>query len=97
MMNNDKKIICQNKKAHHEYFIEETYECGIVLQGTEIKSIRLGKTQEYQNKKFLTTDSIAQFVEYVRDKTNINIEIKTRMVRTPKIILFIFRVFSNCS
>ena len=44
MMNNDKKIICQNKKAHHEYFIEETYECGIVLQGTEIKSIRLGKT-----------------------------------------------------
>ena len=34
---------CQNKKAHHEYFIEDTYECGIVLVGTEIKSIRLGK------------------------------------------------------
>ena len=38
-----KKIICQNKKAHHEYFIMDTYECGIALMGTEIKSIRLGK------------------------------------------------------
>lgn len=40
---NNKKIICQNKKAYYEYFVEEIYQCGIVLQGTEIKSIRLGK------------------------------------------------------
>ena len=40
---NNKKIICQNKKAHHEYFIEDIYQCGIVLHGTEIKSIRQGK------------------------------------------------------
>ena len=31
-----------NRKAHHDYFIDETYECGIVLTGTEIKSIRNG-------------------------------------------------------
>ena len=37
------KIIAQNKKARHDYFIEETYEAGIVLVGTEVKSIRLGK------------------------------------------------------
>ncbi|HEY8364878.1 MAG TPA: SsrA-binding protein SmpB [Haloplasmataceae bacterium] len=37
------KIIAQNKKAYHDYFIEDTYEAGIVLVGTEIKSIRLGK------------------------------------------------------
>lgn len=43
MNKSNKKIITQNKKAHHEYFIEDTYECGIVLVGTEIKSIRLGK------------------------------------------------------
>lgn len=36
------KIIAQNKKTYHDYFIEETYEAGIVLQGTEIKSIRKG-------------------------------------------------------
>ncbi|PWI57869.1 SsrA-binding protein SmpB [Sulfoacidibacillus thermotolerans] len=37
------KIVAQNKKATHDYFIEETFEAGIVLTGTEIKSIRAGK------------------------------------------------------
>ena len=42
-MHDNIKIICQNKKANHDYFIQDTLECGIVLTGTEIKSIRLGK------------------------------------------------------
>jgi len=37
------KIIASNKKVSHDYFILETHECGIVLKGTEIKSVRLGK------------------------------------------------------
>lgn len=37
------KVLAQNKKATHDYFIEETIEAGIVLTGTEIKSIRQGK------------------------------------------------------
>ncbi|KKB38643.1 SsrA-binding protein SmpB [Bacillus thermotolerans] len=37
------KTVAQNKKARHDFFIEETYEAGIVLQGTEIKSIRAGR------------------------------------------------------
>ena len=37
------KIVAQNKKARHEYFIENTYEAGIQLKGTEIKSVRAGK------------------------------------------------------
>jgi len=37
------KTISQNKKARHEYFIIETYEAGIELFGTEVKSVRLGK------------------------------------------------------
>ena len=37
------KPIAQNRKASHDYFIEDTYEAGIVLQGTEIKSIRAGR------------------------------------------------------
>ncbi len=37
------KIIATNKKAYHDYFVEETYEAGIVLVGTEVKSVRLGK------------------------------------------------------
>lgn len=36
------KTITKNKKAYHEYFVEESFECGIALSGTEIKSIRAG-------------------------------------------------------
>ncbi len=36
------KIVAKNSKAHHDYFIEEKYEAGIELAGTEVKSIRLG-------------------------------------------------------
>ncbi len=37
------KIICVNRKARHDYFIEETYEAGLVLTGSEVKSLREGK------------------------------------------------------
>ena len=38
-----KKILVTNKKARHDYFIDEVYECGIELKGTEVKSIRQGR------------------------------------------------------
>ncbi len=41
-MSGNKKIISTNKKAYHDYFVEETIECGIVLAGTEVKSLRRG-------------------------------------------------------
>ena len=37
------KVIARNKKARHEYFIEDTYEAGVVLTGTEVKSLREGR------------------------------------------------------
>lgn len=37
------KLIANNKKAYHDFFIDETYECGIALHGTEVKSMRRGK------------------------------------------------------
>ena len=37
------KVVCQNRKAFHDYAIEETFEAGIVLTGTEVKSLREGK------------------------------------------------------
>lgn len=37
------KVLAQNKKARHDYFVEDTLECGIALQGTEVKSIRNGQ------------------------------------------------------
>ena len=38
-----KKLVCNNKKAYHDYFVEEKFEAGLVLCGTEVKSLRLGK------------------------------------------------------
>src|SRR5690606_26806612 len=40
---NGRKIIAQNKRARHDYHIEDVYEAGIVLQGTEVKSLRAGR------------------------------------------------------
>jgi SsrA-binding protein len=38
-----RKLVCNNKKAYHDYFIEEKFEAGLELFGTEVKSLRLGK------------------------------------------------------
>ena len=43
MANEGMKLIANNKKAYHDYFIEEKYEAGLVLHGTEVKSLRQGK------------------------------------------------------
>lgn len=41
-MSDDVKVLIRNKKAWHEYFIEDSYEAGIALEGNEVKSIRAG-------------------------------------------------------
>lgn len=43
MAKKEKKLVANNKKAYHDFFIDEVYEAGIVLTGTEIKSVRQGK------------------------------------------------------
>ena len=42
-MKRERKLVANNKKARHDYFIDEVYEAGIVLTGTEIKSVRQGR------------------------------------------------------
>lgn len=63
--NNDTNIIATNRKAYHDYFIEDTYEAGIVLVGSEVKSLRL------KNVSFV--DSYIQISGY--DVTLINLNI----------------------
>jgi SsrA-binding protein len=48
------KIIAKNKRASYDYFLEEKYEAGMVLQGTEVKSLRAGKCT--MNEAFCTVD-----------------------------------------
>lgn len=55
------KLIANNKKAFHDYFIEEKYECGVELYGTEIKSIRQGKCSVKE--AYVSIDHGEAFVE----------------------------------
>ena len=43
MAKEEMKLVANNKKAYYDYFIEEKYEAGLVLHGTEVKSLRMGK------------------------------------------------------
>jgi SsrA-binding protein len=52
------KIICKNQRAGYDYFLEDKYECGISLLGTEVKSLRLGKG--IINEAFVTIDSAGE-------------------------------------
>lgn len=49
------KIICKNQRAGYDYFLEDKYECGMALVGTEVKSMRLGKG--IINEAYVTIDS----------------------------------------
>ena len=55
------KLVANNKKAYHDYFIEEKYEAGIELFGTEVKSIRQGKCSIKE--AYVTIDNGEAFVE----------------------------------
>ena len=55
------KIIAQNKKARYEYFILETYECGIELFGTEVKSVRDGKVNIAES--YATVNNFEVFIK----------------------------------
>lgn len=49
------KLICQNKRASYDFFLEEKYEAGLVLQGTEVKSLRSGNAKI--NESFISIDN----------------------------------------
>ena len=57
------KNLATNKKARHEYFIEETYECGIELKGTEVKSLRMGRVNLKDG--FASVDNSEVFLKQV--------------------------------
>ena len=57
------KLIANNKKAYHDYFIEDKYEVGIVLHGTEVKSLRMGKCSIKES--FIHADHGEIYIEHM--------------------------------
>ena len=85
MVDGARKVIAQNRKARHEYFIEDTLEAGLVLTGSEVKSLRLGRcsigesyAQEENGELFLRSAHIASY-----DPARVNHE----PLRTRKLLL----------
>ena len=56
------KMIANNKKAYHDYFILDTYEAGIVLHGTEVKSLRMGNAA---SRSLLSTLKMGKYLSMV--------------------------------
>ena len=50
------KLVANNKKAYFDYFIEDTFEAGLVLHGTEVKSLRMGKCSIKESFKRVEND-----------------------------------------
>ncbi|MDD6133899.1 MAG: SsrA-binding protein SmpB [Selenomonadaceae bacterium] len=61
--NSSIKIACENRKARHDYFIHETFETGLALQGTEVKSLRAGKANLKDSYAVIKNNEI--FVEHM--------------------------------
>lgn len=80
------KLIANNKKAYHDYFIEDKYEAGIVLHGTEVKSLRMGKCSIKES--FIHADHGEIYIEHMHiapyEKGNI---FNKDPLRTRKLLL----------
>lgn len=81
-----KKILATNKKARHDYFIDEVFECGIELKGTEVKSIRQGRVNLKEG--YASVDNSEVFLKQVHispyDQGN---RFNVNPLRTRKLLL----------
>ena len=73
MSKESKKLIANNKKAYHEYFLEEKYEAGIALHGTEVKSLRMGKCSVKEAFVRIENDEVIIYQMHISPYENGNI------------------------
>ena len=79
--------IAENKKAFHDYFVEERYEAGIVLEGWEVKSIRAGRVQIKEAYVIVKDGEVWLLGCHISPLTTASTHIKPDPVRTRKLLL----------
>ncbi len=79
--------IVDNKKAFHDYFIEERFEAGLVLEGWEVKSIRAGRVQLKEAYVIVRNGEIFLFGAHISPLTTASTHIHPDPVRTRKLLL----------
>lgn len=84
---NDHPSIAENRKARYEYFIEETYEAGLALQGWEVKSLRAGRAQLKEAYVFLRGGEAFLFGAHISPLPTASTHVLPDPIRTRKLLL----------
>ena len=84
---NESATIAENRKARHEYFIEETYEAGLSLQGWEVKSLRAGRVQLKEAYVFVKDAEAFLFGAHVSALPTASTHVIPDPIRTRKLLL----------
>jgi SsrA-binding protein len=84
---NTNQTIAVNRKAHHEYLIEERFEAGIVLEGWEVKSLRAGKTQLDQSYVIIKNSEVWLIGGQITPLQTVSTHITPDPQRTRKLLL----------
>lgn len=85
-MSDDQKTIVTNRSAYHQYYIEDTYEAGIVLRGTEVKSVMAGKIQLKESYVSIRDDELWLFGAHISPYKHGNIH-NHEPIRTRKLLV----------
>ena len=89
--NNEKKdeerLIAVNRRARHDYFIEETYEAGLALQGWEVKSLREGRAQIAEAYVIVRNEEAFLFGAHITPLTSASTHVHPEAARTRKLLL----------
>jgi SsrA-binding protein len=84
---NDNPVIAENRKARHDYFIEETYEAGMSLLGWEVKSMRSGRVQIAEAYVFIKDSEAYMFGAHVAPLPTTSTHVIADPTRTRKLLL----------
>lgn len=81
------KTIALNKKAHHDYFIEERFEAGLALEGWEVKSLRAGRTQLKESYVLVKNGEAFLFGTHISPLPTASTHVHPDPMRTRKLLL----------
>jgi SsrA-binding protein len=82
-----KALIAENRKARHEYFIEDRYEAGLVLAGWEVKSLRAGRAQLAEAYVFIKNGEVFLTGAHLSPLTSASTHVTAEPTRTRKLLL----------
>jgi SsrA-binding protein len=84
---NGKALIAENRKARHDYFIEDRYEAGLSLMGWEVKSLRAGRAQLTEAYVFIRAGEIFMMGAHLSPLNSASTHVTTDPTRTRKLLL----------